>query len=69
MLAYKHIDQNARIWLFGSRVDDDKRGGDIDIYIESTNISTPLKRKIALKTSLIEAIGEQKIDLKKHIKK
>ncbi len=27
--------EHSRIWLFGSRVDDHARGGDVDLYIES----------------------------------
>ena len=28
--------QETRIWLFGSRVDDNRRGGDYDFYLQTT---------------------------------
>jgi predicted nucleotidyltransferase len=40
------------IYLFGSRVDDDKRGGDIDLYIISKTKNNLFKKKIKLKTVL-----------------
>jgi len=54
-------DQDAKIYLFGSRVDDQKRGGDIDLLIFSKGISSTEKRKIRL--ALYDRLGEQKIDL------
>lgn len=30
-----YLGDSARIWLFGSRLDDQKRGGDVDLYVEA----------------------------------
>jgi len=36
----RHFGQSAQIWVFGSRIDDQRRGGDYDFYIE-TSINDP----------------------------
>jgi len=54
-------DPEAKIWLFGSRADDSKKGGDIDIGILSKRID--LMKKIKIKIAICAKIGEQKIDL------
>ena len=56
-----HLDQNAKIYLFGSRVDDSKKWGDIDLLVFSTRLGFTEQRQIKIK--LYEQIGEQKIDL------
>ena len=59
----------ARVWLFGSRVDDDKRGGDIDLLVqpaasdESGEDQAPLARKLRLQGLLERQLGERKIDI------
>lgn len=58
--AVTRIDPEARIYLFGSRTDDNKKGGDLDILIFSKDITFGDKLKI--KAAIFEKIDEQKID-------
>jgi len=56
--------QDGKIYLFGSRVDDTKKGGDIDLYIVPNQRSdNNRERKIQFLIKLKEYIGEQKIDI------
>ncbi|MDR0473624.1 MAG: nucleotidyltransferase domain-containing protein, partial [Treponema sp.] len=59
--AIKSVDPNAQIWLFGSRTDDRKKGGDIDIGILSSKVT--VMEEIEMKQKMYDKIGEQKIDL------
>ena len=52
----------AKLYLFGSRLDDQKRGGDIDILI-LTNTKLSLEQKWDVKINFYEKFGEQKLDL------
>ena len=54
-------DPTAKVWLFGSRVDDEKRGGDIDIAVLSSQIGRPERMRI--RRSVADTLGEQKIDV------
>jgi len=55
---------NAEIYLFGSRVDDNKKGGDIDLLVAVNDNSGNLElKKIKSITGIQFAIGDQKIDL------
>jgi len=61
--AVQSTDPNAKVWLFGSRVDDNKKGGDIDIAIFSEKIDKDVMQKIQVKRFICDRIGEQKIDI------
>ncbi len=54
-------DDQAEIYLFGSRVDDNAKGGDIDLLAISKKIDFALKLKILAQFMI--KLGEQKIDL------
>lgn len=54
----------SRVWLFGSRVDDKLRGGDIDLLVE-TEATFPNRAKVLCKLygALILALGDRKLDV------
>jgi predicted nucleotidyltransferase len=62
--AFLEVFENGKIYLFGSRVDDTQRGGDIDLYlIPKKKVNNERERKIKFLIKLDEYIGEQKIDV------
>ena len=61
--AVLNIDPNAQIWLFGSRADDNKKGGDIDIAVLSEKISKDIMHEIQVRRYICDRIGEQRIDI------
>ena len=61
----KHFGQNSELRLFGSRVDDNAKGGDIDLYIEPEicSVDEIVEAKLNALVDLHRALGDQKIDL------
>lgn len=62
----RHIHPEASTWLFGSRCDDSKHGGDIDLLIETPPIPSAFTSKLNLRMALMPVFGEQKIDILVH---
>ena len=62
--ARKYFGEGARVWLFGSRVDDKARGGDIDFLIEAASeAANQFRAFIQLEIDLQNTLGDQKIDI------
>ncbi|WP_324172644.1 nucleotidyltransferase domain-containing protein [Sulfurimonas sp.] len=64
--SFKSVFEDGEIYLFGSRVDDSLKGGDIDLYIDLNypiNIKERLDKKSKFRMKLEDKIGEQKIDI------
>ncbi|MEA3359626.1 MAG: nucleotidyltransferase domain-containing protein [Thermodesulfobacteriota bacterium] len=59
--AIHSIDPHAKVYLFGSRVDDSGKGGDIDLLVFSRKIS--YGDKLTVKKNIFSVLDEQKIDL------
>lgn len=55
--------EDAQIFLFGSRVDDTKLGGDIDLYIKTSDKNQLSDKKRKFIAKVMRVLGEQKIDV------
>ena len=61
--AFSRVFKHGTLYLFGSRVDDSKKGGDIDLYVEPREVSSLGKKKVAFLVALKQGIGDRKIDV------
>lgn len=52
--------ESAGVWLFGSRANDEKRGGDVDLFVETQ--SSDLMAELRCKSELAD-IFDLKVDL------
>ncbi len=57
----KTFSLDAKLYLFGSRVDDNARGGDIDLLIVSDELTKKDLR--VLRVEFFKHFGEQKLDI------
>jgi predicted nucleotidyltransferase len=61
--SFRETFQSGALYLFGSRVDDARKGGDIDLYIVPESNENLAMKKITFLVNLKQRIGEQKIDV------
>lgn len=57
--------ENYKLYLFGSRTDDTKKGGDIDLLVvvaKELKFSV-VEKKLAIRNRIFDFIDEQKIDI------
>ncbi|WP_457743703.1 nucleotidyltransferase domain-containing protein [Sulfurimonas sp.] len=60
---FKQFFKDGDIYLFGSRVDDSKKGGDIDLYLVVQDHHKLFEKKIKFLSRIKREIGDQKIDI------
>ncbi len=59
--AIHSVDPHAKVYLFGSRVDDSGKGGDIDLLVFSRKMT--YGDKLVVKKNIFSTLDEQRIDL------
>jgi len=55
------LDPDAEVYLYGSRVDDSARGGDIDLLVVSETLG--FREVLRLRTRILDRVGWQQLDL------
>ena len=55
--------ETVQVYLFGSRLNDEKRGGDIDLLVRSTGEKKGVLARIRMTARLKLHLGDQKIDV------
>ena len=54
---------DVKVYLFGSRVDDSRRGGDIDLLVRTTSEKKGILDRVRMAARIKSLIGDQKIDI------
>ncbi len=60
---FKRFFQHGDIFLFGSRIDDAKKGGDIDLYLVVSDHKNLFEKKLKFLARIKRELGEQQIDV------
>ena len=64
MLASQHAGASARVWLFGSRVHDDARGGDVDLMLEvDSPVAEPAQLSSVLAARVSRTMFGRRVDV------
>ena len=62
-IARKIYGESVKVYLFGSRTDDSKKGGDIDLLVRTPEGNKGVLARIRMSAMLKEILGDQKIDI------
>jgi predicted nucleotidyltransferase len=57
----ERLDPKAGVYLYGSRVDDTARGGDVDLLVVSETLA--FRDMLRLRARILDRIGWQQLDL------
>lgn len=57
----QQLGADSRVWLFGSRLDDSRRGGDVDLLVECRQ--PPSRLDVAMARQAIEDALQMPVDL------
>lgn len=65
--AARTLGESATVRLFGSRLNDNARGGDLDLHVElDGDPADVLERELRFYAALQRELGEQRIDIVVH---